>query len=97
MFDIPKTARGNVKLLYPVLRFCYESDDVDNAKLLKQWTECKAQIIGVTDIKSAAELIEKIYNFRCKKGYVYIATEYRKAAEHKCPAVPGGGKSCWNK
>lgn len=95
MFEIPKSIKGNAKLLYYVIRFCYEFDGVDNAKLLRQWDECKAQILGVTDIKSAAEAIEKIYNYRTKKAFVFIATEYRKAAELNCPAIPGGGKSRW--
>lgn len=98
MFEIPKTMRGNAKLIYLILRFCYECDDVDKTKLFKQWQECSSQVQGITDIKSAAEAVEKIYNYRCsKKGYVYIATEYRKAAEQKCAGKIGGGKSAWDK
>lgn len=98
MFDIPKTLRGNAQLIYYILRFCYECEEVDNAKLYKQWQECGSQVQGITDIKSAAEAVEKIYNYRCsKKCYVYIATEYRKVAEQKCSGKVGGGKSAWDK
>lgn len=97
-FNIPKTARGNTKLLYYVLRFCYESERIDNTKLYQQWEKNSVQIIGVTDIKQAAELIEKIYNYHCSKNYEYIATEYRKEAEKRsATGVPGGGRSCWDK
>lgn len=98
MFDIPRSLRGNAQLIYYILRFCYEYEDVDNAKLYKQWQEAGSQIQGVTDIKSAAEAVERVYNYRCaRKSYVYIATEYRKKAEQKCAAIPGGGKATWNK
>ena len=95
-FDIPKTIRGNSKLLYRVFRFCYESELVDNTRLYKQWNEQASQIQGITDIKSAAEAVEKIYNFHKKSGYVFIATEYRKVAEMKCAGALGGGKSGWD-
>lgn len=97
LFEIPHTMRGNAKLIYLVLRFCYEFNDIDNAKLLKQWQDYSAQIHGITDVKSAADAVEKIYNYRSKKDYVYIATEYRKAAEQKCAGRIGGGKSAWDK
>lgn len=95
-FNIPTTIRGNSKLLYRVFRFCYESDLIDNTRLYKQWNEQASQISGITDIKSAAEAVERIYNFHKKTGYVFIATEYRKVAEAKCCAVAGGGRCGWN-
>lgn len=96
LFEMPKEIRGNVKLIYYVLRFCYECNDIDKTKLYKKWTECKAQVQGITDIRSAAEAVEKIYNYRCaKKEYVFIATEYRKFAEQKCAGKAGGGNSKW--
>ena len=97
LFDIPQSIRGNAKLIYLVLRFCYECKDIDKTKLLKQWQDYSTQIQGITDIKSAADAVEKIYNYRSKKDYVYIATEYRKAAEQKCAGRIGGGKSAWDK
>lgn len=98
MFEIPKTMRGNTKLIYCVLRFCYERADIDNVKMLKQWQSSASQVQGITDIRSAAEAVEKIYNYRCSgKNFVYIATEYRKAAEHNCAGKVGGGNSSWGK
>lgn len=98
LFDIPKSIRGNTQLLFVIIRFCYECPKIDNAKLLKQFEKCNYQISGITDIKSAAEAIEKIYNYQCsKKSYIYIATEYREYARQKSAAIPGAGKSSWDK
>ena len=97
-FDIPDTVRGNGSRLYAVLRFCYEYSDVNNAILLRQWKAHCDAISGITDIRAAAEAVEKVYNFhRPQKDYVFIATEYRRVAEIKCAALPGGGNSAWRK
>lgn len=93
-FSMPKKIRGNIKLLYYVFRFCYESELVDNTRLYQQWEKNNCRIEGVTDIKQAAEVVEDIYNYHCK-NIVYIATEYRKAAAEKCASIPGGGRSGW--
>lgn len=80
-FELPGTIRGNKALLYSVLRFCYAFNGVDNGRLMKQFAVYGAQIQGVTDIRSAAEAIEMVYNRNKRGGYVYIATEYRKAVK----------------
>lgn len=98
-FNIPKTIRGNVALLYYVLRFCYYFDDVDNTLLLNQFESLSHMIPGITDIRSAAESVEKIYNYKRKKDIVYIATEYRKASkESSASGCPGGNQiTSWDK
>lgn len=94
-FEMPSTVRGNRQLLYSVLRFCYSFSSVDNAKLMKQWIAHSPLIQGVTDIRSAAEAIEMVYNRRAKSGYAYIATEYRKAAKEG--GTPDNPKTSWAK
>lgn len=97
MFEIPKSIRGNAKLLYSIIRFCYVFEEVDNARLIRQWDKCQGQIRGITDIKQAAEAVENVYNFgKAKKAYCYIATEYRKYAQTKCSVIPGHGESSWD-
>lgn len=95
LFEIPRAVKGNAKLLYSVLRYCFEAENVDNSRMLTTWNSYSHQIEGVTDIKSAAEAIERIYNFHRKNGYVFIAAEYRNVAEKKCAVVLGGGRASW--
>lgn len=74
--------RGNRSVLYTVLSFCYDFGDCDNKKMSEQYAKFSNLITDVTDTKLAAEAIEKLYNYgRGKKYYVYIASEYKKAAD----------------
>lgn len=94
-FDIP-VKKGYSTLLYPVIKFCYEYDGVDNVKLYRQFDNYKDTIKGIVNIKDAAEEVERIYNHNCPmKKKVYIAGEYRRYADNKCCSIAGGGKLNW--
>lgn len=73
--------RGNTSSLYRVLAFCYMNPDVDNDRLLDIFEKYGYLIESVVDIKQAADEVEKVYNFRCKREkYVMIASKYKEWA-----------------
>lgn len=97
-FNISKKIRGLRDRLYVVLAFCYDFEEVDNSKLLKQWINYSYLIDGITDVMSAAEEVEKVYNFKSpQKNHVFIASEYRKEAITRSKATGKRKDICWNK
>ena len=92
-FKMPKTLRGKANLLYTVFVFCYYSDMINKAKLIRQWDNYSGILTGITDIRSAAAAVETVYNYKCaQSNHVYIEAEYRKWSSQRCCAKPGGGK-----
>lgn len=96
---MPTSTRGRKEYLYPVLAFCYESEDICTEALVRQWEAYADMVSGLTDTKAAAEEIEKVYNYkRPAKNHVYIAHLYHEEAVRRSAAgMPGGGKSAWDK
>ena len=98
-FNFRKTGQGKTEYIQKVLRFCYEWEAVDNKRMLEQFKKYVHTLNPPINIQTAAEEVERIYNFhRSKNSYVYIANEYkRKACESAIGLIPGGGKIDWYK
>lgn len=93
-----KQGQGKAIYILTVLRFCYEFDGVDNGRMLEQFEKYVHLLNPPVNMKSAAEEVERIYNFhRPKNSYVYIANEYKRKATESASGIPGGGKSEWYK
>ena len=82
LFEISANGKGRTSFLYKILVFCYESDDIDNARLLKQFTNYKDAMPPIIDTVTAANAIEKIYNYNCKTK-VYVAHLYQVYADSR--------------
>lgn len=96
-FKMPRTLRGKANLLYTVFVFCYYSDTINKAKLIRQWDNYSGILTGITDMRSAAAAVETVYNYRCaQNSHVYIEADYRKWSASRCAGKPGGGKSAWD-
>ena len=73
--------RGASKNLYKVLAFCYVCPLVDNEKLVDFMEKYGYLIKSIVDTKQAAEEVERVYNFRCKRdNWVMIANLYKEWA-----------------
>lgn len=95
---MPKAVRGRKETIYSVLAFCYESDEIHNAILCKQWELYSEMIGGVADTKMAAEEVEKIYNYKRRTDkHVFISHLYREEAiKRNAAGTPGGGGTAWD-
>lgn len=73
--------RGQAKNLYKVISFCYICPLIDNEKLVTFMEKYGYLIDSVVDTDQAAEQIEKVYNYRCKRSnYVMISNLYKEWA-----------------
>lgn len=73
---------GHTEYYYNALAFCYGDDEIDNERLLVKMGQMQANLIPVTTMQQAFEVIESIYNNRSRK-HIYIKTNYLKALDDK--------------
>lgn len=72
---------GRSTSLFIVTSFCYDHPQVDKRRLRKQIKEMIGTITPPASLDAALKEMETLYNYRApKKDYVYIATDYKKAA-----------------
>ena len=62
--------------VYKALCFCYQCDDVDNNRMLDQFTHHCRKLPSTTKMDEVLEALTDIYNFGRRKGRVYINTKY---------------------
>jgi hypothetical protein len=89
-FDTTRV-HGSRSNLYSGLKALYHMDKIDNSILIRQYDKYGREISGITDIADAVRQLEYVYNKNRKK--TYIVDEYRKMANDRCAAIPGGGHS----
>ena len=78
-----KKAGGNFDYWSLALSFCYDLEEVDNAKLQERVRTRALEIHPCSNIVTALEELERCYNHNSKKGKVYISTEYDKMQSEK--------------
>lgn len=81
--DTLAVIKGNKDRVYTAIMFCYGHPDIDNDKLLKKVKENIGRLNNTTDMRTVNRCLEEIYNYNCKKDYVYIDTDYQKYLEGK--------------
>ena len=77
-----KRLEGHTEYYYMALAFCHEEKEIDDERLVERVNQRQAEMIPVTTIQQAFEVIEKMYNYRNRK-IVYIGTIYRKHMDEK--------------
>ena len=77
--------KGNKDRIYTAIMFCYGHPDIDNDKLLKRVKENIGRLNNTTNMRTVNRCLEEIYNYNCKRDYVYIDTDYQKYLEGKYP------------
>lgn len=72
---------GN-RYYYCALGFCFWFQGVDNRVMAEKLQRYRIELVAVSKMDQALDVIEAIYNKRAKKK-VYIKTEYKKTMEEK--------------
>lgn len=74
--------KGHNEFYYNVIAYCFEDPEVDNERLHEKVVALQANLIPVSTVLQAFDVIENIYNNRAR-AHVYIKTNYRKAMADK--------------
>lgn len=82
---------GRRELLYHALTFCWESDVVDNDRLLQKMDRYISLFEPIATSEQAYRYIETVYNYR-SSNKVYIYTEYRKYCDECCKKAGEAGR-----
>lgn len=78
--DYVKSIGGRKNYMYSALIYCYRNADVDNAYLLKKFSQRYKTCPEIASERQAIENIEKIYNNRIDKGHeeIYLVSDFEK-------------------
>lgn len=74
--------KGHIEYYYMALAFCYDLEEINNDRMVKKFENLQANLIPVTTILQAFEVVEEIYNNR-SKDRVYLKTIYRQHMDEK--------------
>lgn len=76
-----KAIKGRSNLIYVAIAYCYENENVDNAKLLNCIKNRLKTITPPPNLEWALKGLEEIYNWHSKSEYCYIENDYKKYAQ----------------
>lgn len=82
---------GMRSVLYCGLVAFYQMDKIDNSIMIRQYEKYGREISGVSNTEDAVRQLEYVYNKNRKK--TYIVDDYKRMANERCAAIPGGGCS----
>lgn len=74
---------GHTEYYYMALAYCYDDPEVDNKRMIEKMTQLQSNLIPVTTMKQALEMVEEVYNNRIRGGRVYIGNNYQRQLEGK--------------
>lgn len=64
--------------LVMALLFCYESDQIDNEKLIKRVMSSPKSFLTIATTMDCIDTLENVYNRFSRKEHVFLVSEYKK-------------------